>query len=141
MRYAYPVTLTPEPGGGFSVSFPDVPEALTQGEDEADALAMAEDALVSGLSFYVDREAPLPVPSEAAGRPVVAVPVLEATKLALHEAMLAARISTVELARRMGIDEKNARRVRDILHRSRVDQVELALRALGRRVVVEVEAA
>ena len=33
MRYTYPCILTPEPeAGGFSVSFPDVPEALTGGE-------------------------------------------------------------------------------------------------------------
>ena len=46
MRYVYPCVLTPEEGGdGFSVSFPDVPEALTCGDDRAEALAMAEDAL------------------------------------------------------------------------------------------------
>ena len=43
MRYAYPCVLTPEEDGdGFSISFPDVPEALTCGDDRAEALAMAE---------------------------------------------------------------------------------------------------
>ena len=45
MRYAYPCTLTPENGSGFTVSFPDVPEALTSGDDRREALEMAEDAL------------------------------------------------------------------------------------------------
>lgn len=138
MRYAYPVVLTPEPEGGFSVAFPDVPEAHTEGEDEAEALDMAEDCLVTALSIYVDDEKPLPVPGAAAGRPMVAVPALAATKLALHEAMLARRLSNVELARQINSDEKGVRRLRDLLHRSRIDQVEAALRHLGRRVVVEV---
>ena len=40
MRYTYPCVLTPEEDGdGFSLSFPDVPEALTCGDDRAEALA------------------------------------------------------------------------------------------------------
>ena len=31
----YPVVLTEQPEGGFVVTFPDVPEAITQGEDRA----------------------------------------------------------------------------------------------------------
>ena len=49
MRYAYPCTLVPEDGGGFFVSFPDVPEALTGGADRLEALQMAEDALAVAL--------------------------------------------------------------------------------------------
>lgn len=137
MRYAYPAILEAQPEGGFVVTFDGVPGA-TEGETEAEALDMAEDALVTVLSAYVDQNRPLPVPGEAAGRPMVAVPALAATKLALHEAMLAQRLSNVELARQIGSDEKGVRRLRDLLHRSRIDQVEAALRHLGRRVVVEV---
>jgi predicted RNase H-like HicB family nuclease len=31
MRYAYPYDLLPQPEGGFTVTFPDVPEAITEG--------------------------------------------------------------------------------------------------------------
>ena len=62
MRYAYPYELLPQPEGGFTVVFPDVPEAITQGDSKEEAAAMAEDALVSALSFYTDRAAPLPPP-------------------------------------------------------------------------------
>ncbi len=55
MRYAYPYELAPQPEGGFTVTFPDVPEAITQGDTETDAAAMAEDALVTALSFYTDK--------------------------------------------------------------------------------------
>src|SRR3954462_444992 len=66
MRYAYPFELLPQPEGGFTVIFPDVPEAITQGDNEDEAVAMAEDALVAALSFYTDRAEPLPRPSPLA---------------------------------------------------------------------------
>ena len=42
MRYLYPCVLQEEEGGGFIVSFPDVPGANTCGDDRAEALVMAE---------------------------------------------------------------------------------------------------
>ena len=141
MRYAYPYDLTPQPEGGFTVTFPDVPEAVTQGEDEDEAAAMAEDALVTALSFYTDNAERLPRPSAARGRPVAYVPPLVAAKLALHDAMLAAGVSNVALARRLGMDEKTVRRLRDPLHQSRINQIDAALRALGKRMGIVIEAA
>ena len=138
MRYAYPYSLEPQPEGGFTVTFPDVPEAITEGDTEAKARARAEDALVAALSFYTDDARKLPTPSAARGRPVAMLPPLVAAKLALHDAMLAAGISNVELARRLGLEEKAVRRLRDPLHRSHIGQVEAALRLLGRRLEVRV---
>lgn len=85
MRYAYPCVLTAEEGGGFSVSFPDVPEAITCGEDRAEALAMAEDALAAALGACVQYREEVPAPSAAApGQELVAVPPVVAAKLALY---------------------------------------------------------
>ena len=80
----------------------------------------------------------MPRPSPARGRPLVAVTALEAAKLALQEAMLAAGISNVELGRRLGLDEKAVPRLRDPLHRSHIGAVEAALRVLGKRLEVTV---
>jgi len=141
MRYAYPYELAAQPEGGFTVTFPDLPEAVTQGEDEDEAAAMAEDALVTALSFYTDNAERLPRPSATRGRPVAYVPPLVAAKLALHDAMLAAGVSNVALARRLGTDEKTVRRLRDPLHQSRINQIDAALRALGKRMGIVIEAA
>jgi len=141
MRYAYPYELAAQPEGGFTVTFPDLPEAVTQGEDEDEAAAMAEDALVTALSFYTDNAERLPRPSAARGRPVAYVPPLVAAKLAFHDAMLAAGVSNVALARRLGTDEKTVRRLRDPLHQSRINQIDAALRALGKRMGIVIEAA
>lgn len=141
MRYAYPYELEPQPEGGFTVTFPDVPEAITQGDSESEAAAMAEDALVTALSFYTDAAEPLPRPSPANGRPLAYPPPLIAAKLALHDAMLAAGTSNVALAKQLGTDEKTVRRLRDPLHQSRINQLDAALRALGKRLGIVVEAA
>ena len=45
MNFVYPVTLTPDPDGGFVVTFPDWPEAITQGETRDQALEEAADCL------------------------------------------------------------------------------------------------
>ena len=140
MRYAYPYELQPQPEGGFTVALPDVPEAITQGETEQEAAAMAEDALVTALSFYSDSGERLPRPSPARGRRLAHLPPLVAAKLALHDAMLAAGISNVALARQLGTDEKTIRRLRDPLHQSSIERVDAGLRALGKRVRIVIEA-
>jgi antitoxin HicB len=130
--------MEPQLDGGFTVTFPDVPEAITEGDNETQARLRAEDALVAALSFYTDDGKALPTPSAAQGRPLARVPPLVAAKLALHDAVLAAGISNVELGRQLGVDEKAVRRLRDPLHRSHIGQIEAALRVLGKRLEVRV---
>ena len=136
MHYAYPYIVQAEPDGGFFISFPDVPEALTRAETDAEVPGMAQDALITALSFYTDDGRPLPAPSR--GGRLAHVPVLAALKLALHDAMLAGGVSNVALARQLGIDEKAVRRLRDPMQGSRVEGLEAALRALGRTAEVHV---
>jgi len=140
MRYAYPATVLEE-SDGVTVSFPDVPGAITCGDTREEALERGQDALISMLSVYVEENRPLPRPSPARGRPLIPVAALDAAKLALHDAMLAAHMSNVELGRRLGLDEKQVRRLRDPLHQSHIGKVEAALRILGKRLEVEVKEA
>ena len=101
-------------------------------------MARAEDLLETALSFYTDDGLPVPKPTPAKGRPIVYPRPLVAAKLALHDAMLAAGMSNVELGHRLGLDDKAVRRVRDPLHRSHIGQIEAALRLLGKRLEVRV---
>ncbi len=138
MRYAYPCEMTPEADGGFSVSFPDVPEALTCGDDRAEALAMAEDALAVALGAYVRAREDIPTPGPLlSGQVIVAVPLVVAAKLSLYTAMREQELSKVGLAARMGLSEGAIRKLMNPGHRSHIRQVEKALRHLGRRLVVE----
>ncbi len=138
MRYAYPCVLKPEEDGGFSVSFPGVPEALTCGKDEAEALAMAEDALAVALGAYVRAREDVPAPGTVfPGQVTVAVPLVVAAKLALYTAMRDQKLSNVGLAGRMGLSEGAVRKLLNPGHRSHIRQVERALRHVGKRLVVE----
>ena len=58
----YPAILTPQPEGGYVVTFPDVPEAITQGDTIDEALDHAIDALETALTFYDECGQPHPVP-------------------------------------------------------------------------------
>ena len=142
MRYAYPCVLTPEEGGGFFVRFPDVPGALTCGDDRAEALLMAEDALAVALAGYVQQQRDIPIPSSAKkGQEIVTLSPLVAAKLALYTAMRQQGVTKVALAARLGLSESVVRRLVNPDHRSHISQVEKALRAVGRKLAVEDQAA
>jgi antitoxin HicB len=124
---------------GLVVSSPDVPEAITQGRDMADARAMAEETLGLALLSYPERGLPLPKAC-ASGKKLVSVAVAPdvAAKLAVLESFVAAGISKSELARRIGKDEKEVRRILDPKHATKLPALTAALRALGKRLVVGV---
>lgn len=131
-----------EPGdrrGNVVVSFPDVPEAITQGHGKSDARVMAEEALGLVLLDYLERGKSLPKP-RAKGRGLIDVAVAPdvAAKLAVLEAFAAAGISKSELARRIGKDEKEVRRILDPRHPTKLPALTEALRVLGKRLVVGV---
>jgi len=124
---------------GYVVNFPDVPEAITQGSDMADTRAMAEEALGLALLTYLARGLGLPKARSTSKKLVpVAVAPDVAAKLAVLESFIAAGISKSELARRIGKDEKEVRRILDPKHATKLPALIVALRALGKRLVVGV---
>ena len=130
----YPAVLTEDPAGGFVVSFRDIPEALTQGDDEKDALEMAEDALINALDFYFDDQRPVPLPSKAKrGERLVGLPLSIAAKVLLLNEMLAQNIRPADLARRMNVLPQEVNRLLSLDHKTKIDTVALALLSLGRR--------
>ena len=142
MIYAYPCDLTPDDTGGYTVTFADVPEAITDGHDRQDALTAAEDVLATALAGYVHEQWDIPAPSDLLHhQELVAVPTVVAAKLALYSAMRSQTITKVELARRLGISESAVRKLMNPDHRSHIGQVEKALRAVGQSMRVEVTAA
>lgn len=134
----YPATFTPEEGK-FLVQFRDIPEATTQGDDEADAMEMAKDALISSMDFYLEKKRAVPLPSRALpGDRLVAIPASAAAKVLLLNEMLAQEIGPSELGRRLGISPQGASRLVDLEHATKIDQIEGALLALGRRLELSI---
>ena len=138
---AYPAQLEAEADGGYVVTFPDFGVGATQGDSLDEALVQAADLLETMVANYMAEGWDLPAPSTPGGRPLVRLAPLVAAKAEIYRAMRAAGISKAELARRIGIPPQQAQRLIDIRHASRLDQIDAALAALGRRLVVTTEAA
>lgn len=141
MRFVYPYTVRQSPDGAWQVRFPDVPEALTEGDTEEEAHALATDVLVAALGGLSKLKRPLPTPSAAKGMPVVVVPILQSAKLALHKAMLEQGLSNVMLAKRLGKLEGEVRRMLDLDHETKIRTIENALWHLGKQVASEIREA
>jgi antitoxin HicB len=139
MLQAYPVVLSADKNDAIIAEFPDVPEALTCGADETNALQWAQDALVVALSGYVDDRRDIPVPSKPQkGQRVVALPPMVAAKLAIYQAMRDQEVTQAEMASRLHCDARQVRRLVDLDHHSRLDQMEAALTVLGKRLRIDV---
>ena len=134
-----------EPGekrGVIVVSFPDVPEAITEGKGEADAMTKAQEALGLALLTYPERGLPLPKPKARGGDLVpIAVEAAVAAKLAFLDAFREAGISKSEFGRKIGKDEKEVRRLLDPKRATKLSTLTEALGVLGQRLIVSVEAA
>ncbi|MGH6943639.1 MAG: type II toxin-antitoxin system HicB family antitoxin [Geminicoccaceae bacterium] len=68
--HRYTVILEPQEEGGFNVHVPALPEVVTYGETEAEALAMAEDAIRLAISYRVDHGEPPPLETKPEVREV-----------------------------------------------------------------------
>lgn len=137
MEFIYKATLESDPDGGFIVRFADVPEALTHGMTREEALANAQEALGLALRGIVQDGRPLPQPAARRGVPVAVDPE-DAIKLAVIQAFQQSGISKSELARRLGKSENEARRILDPDHRTKLGQMQEAMGALGRTIVVSI---
>lgn len=90
----FPATFTFEEGK-IVVRFRDIPEAITQGDNEADAMEMAEDVLISSMDFYFEDQRPVPLPSvPAPGDRLVPLPPGLMQHILAHNKMLASKIGT-----------------------------------------------
>lgn len=135
----YPVRLTPADEGGFVVTFRDVPEAITQGEDEADAMAMAQEALITAMDFYFEEKREVHSPSALkAGERFIALPPSLASKALLLNEMVRQEVTASELARRMGTIPQEINRIVDLRHTTKIDRIAQALSALGKRLDLSV---
>ena len=140
MKLEYPAELRLHDDGSYLVSFPDIPEALTDGLTQDEALSEASDCLIAALGGYISERRNIPKPSlPKKGQSTVRIPPLVAGKLALYQAMRDAQITRVELGKRLGVSEGAVRRLLDLDHKSHIGQVDAALTLLGKQLVVEVQ--
>ncbi len=136
----FPVNLTPDKDdGGFVVTFPDVPEAITQGDSVEEALAMAQDALETALEFYFEDKRAVPVPSKPKrGQNVIQLSASLSAKILLLNEMVIQNIRPAELARRLNTTPQEVNRLTNLRHTTRIDGIAAALHAMGRHLEISV---
>lgn len=139
-QFTFPIKITPDKvDGGFVVTCRDLPEAITQGDSLDECIEAAEGALQAAIEARIERAMNIPAPSLARKREVqVSVPLTTALKAATYLSVREKGLSKSDLARILGIDEKEARRILDPRHRTKLATFEQVLHALGKRVEVTV---
>ncbi|NLW07619.1 MAG: HicB family protein [Clostridia bacterium] len=64
MKLIYPACFYPCEEGGYTVTFPDLPGCVTEGDTLAEAVDMAIDAAAGWLLDEVENKRPIPKPSD-----------------------------------------------------------------------------
>lgn len=141
--FIYPARLKPDTvDGGFLITFSDLPEAITQGEDIEDALNEAADCLDEAIVNRMVSGLPVPFPSFVKkGDVPVPLAAQTAAKAALYIALQDARVTKTALAKRLDCDEKEVCRLLDPRRPSKLPRLEAALAAIGQRLIIGFQAA
>jgi len=155
----YSITLEPDDNGTVLVTCSDLPEVTTFGEDEEDAVRRAADAIEEALAARIARREDIPAPSRSANSRTVTMgrrkvrlnlapsksnqlrvrlPPLTTAKVELYRAARTAGMTKAELGRRLGWHAAQVDRLFDLRHRSQIEQIDQALRTMGKRIEVSV---
>ncbi len=133
---SYPIQMRDDDCGILATS-PDFPELTTFGDDRQEALARSVSALEEAIAARMHDSEDVPVPS--VGDVCVTLPTLTAVKVILYQGMRDQNIGKAELARRLGWHLPQVDRAMDVEHHSRLDRMDMALGAIGKRLVVKTE--
>ena len=139
--FEYPITVHHENDHYWS-SCRDIPEAHSAGDTLAELLSNAVEGITLALSIYVDQGRAIPDASQPGDdQHVVRLPVQTVAKICLWNAMRERGLRVADLGRLVGVSHPVANRLVDFEHNSKIEQVEVALATLGKRLNVSVEAA
>jgi antitoxin HicB len=141
-EYSYPARIDRDEEGRYQVRFPDLPDALTDGADLAEARTEAADCLSAALaSRIIDGETIPEASPPASGQELVRPAPTIALKAALYDALSRRDMTVADLADRLGAgDWHQAARLLDPRRPSKLTSLAAALDALGYRIVISVEA-
>ncbi|MFZ1108510.1 MAG: type II toxin-antitoxin system HicB family antitoxin [Rhodomicrobium sp.] len=135
MAFGYRYTLERQENGWQLVRFPKVPEALTEGETEVEALSNAADALITALEGYIKAGRAIPLGDHGEQRTVL--PSLVTAKLAVYCAMKDHGWTRQRLADALDMPENSVRRLLNLRHRSHMQIVDEALAKMQRQLNIE----
>ena len=137
MSMTYPIKLEPDDNGTLLVTCPALPEVTTFGEDEAEAIKHARDAIEEAIAARMadGREVPEP---KGKRRILVTLPMQTSLKVELYRLVTQENITRAELMRRLNWKRESVDRLFRLNHATRLEQFDAAFRALGRQVEISV---
>ncbi|MHB0991437.1 MAG: type II toxin-antitoxin system HicB family antitoxin [Burkholderiales bacterium] len=136
MKIAYQAILDPQPEGGFVVTFPDLPDAITEGDTESEALFNAAEVLTLTLDGRMDEADEIPEPSDHGGVWVFPNPSCQSALL-VRQARNGKSIA--EIARVLDTSWAAAQRLENPRHSATVRQLDRVAAALGKKLVLSFE--
>jgi antitoxin HicB len=138
MAFGYRYTLGRQESGWWLVRFPGIPEALTEGETQADARANAVDCVIAALEGYMKAGKKLPRRGAGhSGRDRAVLPSLVTAKLAVYETMRERSWSRLKLAKELGMAENAVRRLLDLRHSSQMWIIDAALAKMSAELPID----
>ena len=138
MAFGYRYTLQRQANGWWLVRFPGIPEALTEGETEAEARANALDCVIAALEGYMKAGRPLPRAGVShSGRDRAVLPSLVTAKLAVYETIRRRGWSKLKLAKELGMSENSVRRLLNLRHSSQMWIIDEALAKMNAELPID----
>lgn len=135
-EFVYPAIIEEE-DGFFTVSFRDIPFALTDAETYDEAVEEAVDCLGEALASCIVDNEEIPEPSKAEEGEVLIAPVaLIAAKAALYVAVRESGLNKTTLAEKLHVSEAVGRRLLNPRYQTKIVNIDNALKAMGKRMVI-----
>lgn len=118
----------------FLVSSRDIPELNSVGYSYEEALKEAVDGLETAFMLYMEQRRAIPSASAKQQDEVeIELPTRVGLKVALYNEMLQQKVTKAELARRLSYNQKQIDRLWDLDHSTKLEALEQAFHALGRK--------
>jgi len=139
MKIEYPARITKEEDGIFFVSFPDIHEAMTQGETLEEALFNASEVLTLTMEYRLDEDQKIPEPSIIKGRHIHLISPDAKVQAALLVRKARAEKSLADLARALETSWPSVKRLENPHNSPTLKMIDKAAAALGKRLVLSFE--
>ena len=139
MNLLYPAKFEPQPDGGFSVLFIDLPEAITEGDTYEEAMLHAQEVLSLSWRGRIEDGQAIPLPSTGKRKQAHLVAPDALAQSAVLLRLARGDRPLADLARAMETSWAAAQRLEDPHHWPSLKQLDRAAKVLGKRLVLSLE--
>jgi len=135
----YQAIFEPQEEGGFTVTFPDIPEAITEGNSREEALFNATEVLGLCLDVRMENNETLPNPTEIKGGEWITPEASIQVAVALKQIRESQGKTLSDMARLMNTSWAAAQRLEHPKANPTLKQLDRAAAAIGKRLVLSFE--